>query len=64
MIVMASSRRLFPVLDSFNCSCMVLAGIIWLLMVLLGVLCFWSVLDGSGKFWPNLWINFPCAAIN
>ena len=61
---MASSRRLLPVLDSCICYCIVVTGLTWLLMALLGGVCFSSVLDSSGKFWPNLWINFPCAAIN
>ena len=40
-----------------------MAGLILLLMVLLVVLFIWSVLDGSGRSWPDLWINFSCSAM-
>ena len=48
MMVIASSRRVMPVPDSCSCFCMVMAG----------VGCFLPVLNGSGEFWPDLWINF------
>ena len=54
----ASSRWLFPFQDSCGCFCMVVAGFKWLLMVGYSIGCLRSVLDGDGRFWSDLWIDF------
>ena len=37
---------------------MVVAGLILLLVFLYGVRCFCPVLDGSGRVWPERWLEF------
>ena len=41
---------------------MVVTGYLWLLMVLYGGGCFGPVLDGSGRFWCDMWIDFTSSA--
>ena len=53
MMVMDSSRWLLQVPHSSGCFCMVGSGYIWLSMLHKGFGCFLSVLDGSGRFWPD-----------
>ena len=43
--------------------CMVVAGFIWLLMVMYGVRCFLPALDGSLQLWPDPWIDFSSSAL-
>ena len=57
MAVMDSSRWLLQVPHSSGCFCMIGSGYIWLLMLLKGFKCFLPVLDGNGRFWPDLWTN-------
>ena len=54
MMVMDSSRWLLQVPHSSGCFCMDGSGFIWLLMLQKGFVCFLPVLDGSGRFWPDL----------
>ena len=57
MAVMESSLWLMQVPHISGCFCMVGLGDIWLLMLLKGFECFLPVLDGSGRFWPDLLID-------
>ena len=38
-------------------------GIEWLLIVVCSIGCFWSVLDGNGRFCSELWIDFSSSAL-
>ena len=46
-MVIASSIWFLQYHFSYGWFCLKVAGLIWLFMVLYGVRCFWSVLDGS-----------------
>ena len=63
MMVMDSHRWLLQVPHSSGCFCVVGSGYIWLLMLLKGFGSFLPFLDGSGRFWPDLWINFWNSAL-
>ena len=57
MMVMDCSRWLLLGRHSSGCFCMVGSGYTWLLMLQKGFGCFLPILDGSGRFWPDLWTN-------
>ena len=53
----------FAILYSCGCFCKVVVGYLLLLKVLFGFGFFWPFLEGSCRFWHDLWLEFSSSTL-